>query len=110
MRDLEWGIKTLTCCLEFILETGLDGYLSSMIFMIVAVGLAKIILKICAKQTFKYSNILIFCTIGLILSTVLKIFKLKLSQEYLEVILCLIINIAFFISFKYWKKSQNIQS
>lgn len=109
LRDIE-RLKALLVAISEIPQFGIDGYLVSMIFIIATVGLAKIILKTCAKQTFKYSNILTFCTIGLILSIVLKIFKFNLSQEYLEVILCLIINIIIFIIFKYRKKFKNIQS
>ncbi len=75
-----------------------------MIFSIASVGLAKIILKTCKKQNFKYSNFLIFCVIGLILSTILKIFNFNLTYKPLEVIICLIINIIAFIIFKYIEK------
>ena len=75
-------------------------------------GLAKIILKTCTKQNYKYSNFLMFCMIGLILSIILKIFNFNLSYRPLEMIICLIINVIAFIIFKYIKKvkkSKNIQ-
>lgn len=83
-----------------------------MIFSIASVGLAKIILKTCTKQNYKYSNFLMFCMIGLILSIILKIFNFNLSYRPLEMIICLIINVIAFIIFKYIKKvqkSKNIQ-
>ena len=75
-----------------------------MIFTIASVGLAKIILKTCTKQDFKYSNLLVFCIIGLILAVIMKIFKLNLPHKSLEFFICLIINIIIFIIFKYIKK------
>lgn len=86
------------------LKFGIDGYLFLMIFSIASVGLAKIILKTCTKQKFKYSNLLVFCIIGLVLAIIMKIFKLNLSHEFLEILICLIINIIIFIIFKYIKK------
>lgn len=82
-----------------------------MIFSIVSVGLAKIILKICAKQNFKYSNLLTFYIIGLILAIVLKVVKFDLSQGIFEFLVCIIINIIIFVIFKHIKKlleSKNI--
>ncbi len=75
-----------------------------MIFTIASVGLAKIILKACTKQDFKYSNLLVFCIIGLILAVIMKIFKLNLPHKSLEFFICLIINIIIFIIFKHIKK------
>lgn len=46
----------------------------------------------------------IFCTIGLILSIILKIFNFNLSDRPLEIFICLIINIIIFIIFKCIKK------
>lgn len=83
-----------------------------MIFSIASVGLAKIILKICLKQNYKYSNFLTFCIFGLILSIILKIFNFNLSYRPLEMIICLIINVIAFIIIKYImkvQKSKNIQ-
>lgn len=83
-----------------------------MIFSIASVGLAKIILKTCTKQNYKYSNFLMFCIIGLILSIILKLFNFKLSYRPLEILICLVINIIIFIIFKYIKKilkSKNTQ-
>gem|GEM_PF-6096165 len=77
-----------------------------MIFSIASVGLAKIILKTCTKQNYKYSNFLMFCMIGLILSIILKIFNFNLTYKPLEMIICLIINVIVFIIFKYIKKVQ----
>ena len=62
--------------------------------------MAKFILKTCAKQNFKYSNLFAFCFIGLMISVILKIFKFELEIESLELIICLIINIVIFIIFK----------
>ena len=90
--------------LEGTFKFGIDGYLFFMLFIIATVGLAKIILKTCTKQNFKYSNLLLFCIIGLTTSIILKIFKLNLSQGFLETLICLIINIIVFIVFKYIKK------
>ncbi len=103
------ALETLTYSLEFTFRTGLDGYLFSMIFILATVGLAKIILKTCTRQNFKYSNLLVFCIIGLILSLILKIFKFNLSKEYLETFGCLFINIIIFIIFKYIKKRNIIE-
>lgn len=75
-----------------------------MIFTIASIGLAKIILKTCTKENFKYGNLLIFCIIGLILSIILKIFNFNLSYKPLEIFICLIINVIAFIIFKYIKK------
>lgn len=83
---------------------GVNGYLFIMILSIASVGLAKIILKTCTKQNFKYTNFLIFCIIGLVLSIILKIFNFNLSYRPLEILICLIINIIIFVIFKYIKK------
>ena len=107
-RGIKWGLETLSHSLEFTFKLGVDGYLFSMIFLISTVGLAKIILKICTKQNFKYSNLLVFCIIGLILSLILKIFKFNLSKGYLEVFVCSFINIILFMIFKYIKKRDVI--
>ena len=83
-----------------------------MIFSIATVGLAKIILKIFIKQNYKYSNLSMFCMIGLILSIILKILNFNLTYRPLEMIICFIINVIAFIIFKYMKKvqkSKNIQ-
>lgn len=77
-----------------------------MIFSIASVGLAKIILKTCTKQNYKYSNFLMFCIIGLILSIILKVFNFNLSYKPLEMLICLIINVIAFIILKYIKKVQ----
>ena len=96
--------KALEFSLELFLKFGIDGYLFFMIFSIATIGLARIILKTCTKQNFKYSNLLVFCIIGLVLAIIMKIFKLNLSYEFLEILICLIINIIIFIIFKYIKK------
>lgn len=85
----------------FVFNNGINGYLFIMIFSIASVGLAKIILKACKKPDFSYNNFLIFCTIGVILSIILKIIKFNLSIKFLEILVCLITNI---IIFKYIKK------
>ena len=79
---------------------GIDGYMILMIFIIATVWLARIILKTCTKRTFKYSNLLSFCIIGLIVDIILRIFNLNFQKNILEVVICLIINIIIFIIFK----------
>lgn len=108
MRKIEI-MKSLGYLIEAILQIGLNGYLISMIFIIATIGLAKIILVTCTKQKFKYSNLLIFCIIGLIISVIFKIFKLNLSKKYLEMIICLITNILLFIIFKFRRRLFNKQ-
>lgn len=83
---------------------GIYAYLFIMIFLIVSVGIAKIILKIAKKENYNYINWLTFCIIGLILSTLWIIFNIRLEQKYLEIFICLIINIIVFRIFKYIKK------
>lgn len=107
IRAIKWGLETLAYLLEFTSNIGLDGYLFSMIFIIATVGLARIILKTCTKQNFKYSSLLIFCIIGLILSLIFKILQFSLSKKYFEVLICLVINIIIFIIFKYIKNQTH---
>ena len=86
------------------LTGGIFIYMYLMIFIILTIGLAKIILKFFMKQPFKYTKLLIFCVIGLGISILLSIFKISLPQKYLESAICIILNI---IIYKYimWRKN-----
>lgn len=97
-------MKLIVDIIKSMLPLGLTIYLILMIFIIVSIGFAKIILAVFAKQKFKYSNLLAFCIIGLIISIILKIFNFNFSQKPLEIIICLIINILAFIVFKFRRK------
>lgn len=99
-----WLWYTIAGAIEMQFEFGIDAYIILMIFILAAVELARFILKTCTKQDFKYSNLLLFCSIGLILAIILKIFNLDFKKDILEVIICLIMNIIVFIMFKCKKK------
>ena len=102
-RSIKHKPQVFSILLGGIFELGLYGYLFYMLFIIASIFLAKVILKTCVHQNFKYSNLLVFCLIGLIISLVLKLFKFDLSKEYLETLVCLFFNIIFFIILKYIK-------
>ncbi len=104
MHKRYWTLRDILYLIKSLLAFGLDFYIIFMIFIMASIGLAKIILKISKKANFKYSNLFLFCMIGLILSVILKIFNFDLSNEYAEVFICLIINIIVFVAFKYIKK------
>lgn len=101
---LKFFAKATAVIFEGLLNFGADMYLFLMMFSLATIGLAKIILKTCSKQNFKYSNLIIFCSIGLIISGIFKIFNINLSGKYLETLICIVMNIIIFIVFKYIKK------
>lgn len=97
-------LEDITIFLGATFFNGIDGYLFFMLFMMVTVGLAKIILKVFAKQNFKYNKLLVFCFIGIILAFIFKIIPFNLSEKFWETWICFIINSIFFIIFNHTKK------
>lgn len=100
MRKWKRAQRAGQAIIEMLFLYGTDGYMIEMLFIIATVLLARIMLKIATKQYFKYSNILSFCTIGLILAIILKCFNLNFQKKIIESVICLSLNIIIFIIFK----------
>lgn len=105
-RSIKKIIELIEIVIEGLINYGTDVYLFLMIFSLVTVGLARLILKLCNKPKFKYYNLIIFCSIGLIISGIFKVFSINLSKKYLEALICIGMNIIIFVIFKYIKKKQ----
>lgn len=105
-RSVKEIIELIEIVIESLINYGADVYLFFMIFSLATVGFAKLILKLCNKPNFKYYNIIVFCSIGLIISGIFKVFSINLSRKHLEALICIGMNIIIFIIFKYIEKKQ----
>lgn len=83
-----------------IVSGGINAYLLVTIFVFFSILLAKVILKFCNKSTKEYKNLSIYICIGIIETTILKLLKFDLKNNYYNFFSAIIINVFLFIIFK----------
>ena len=79
---------------------GINAYLLVIVFILFSILFAKIILKFCNKSTKEYKNLSIYICIGIIETTILKVLKFDLKNNYCNFFSAIIINVFLFIIFK----------
>ena len=91
-------IKMLIGIAGDIVDFGVNGYLGMSLFGFATVGCAKLFMKICTNEpTPKYSRILTFLSIGLLTSSLFKIFNFEFLYKSPGFGIVLIINIILYV-------------